>query len=155
MRRNYKSVLYYIVKFIRLVLRVQVWKVIEVIIEGKTSKLKVLFDTGSTFTVMGYETLKRLFGDVPVKTLPKPVKATLVNGQQITIDAFVDAQIVIKDYVISERIYLSKDIPREVVIEGKRVSLPELIISAPTMETWGIELDLEKGDISVRGGLIL
>ena len=136
-------------------LRVQVWRVIEVIIEGRSSKLRALFDTGSTFTVMGYETLKRVFGDVSVKTLPKPVKATLVNGQQVTIDAFVDAQIVIKDYVISERIYLSKDIPREVVIEGKRVSLPELIISAPTMETWGIELDIEKGETSVRGGLIL
>lgn len=77
-------------------LRAQVWRVIEVTIEGKSSKLRALFDTGSTFTVMGYETLKRVFGDVSVKTLPKPVKATLVNGQQVTMDAFVDAQIVIK-----------------------------------------------------------
>ncbi len=132
-----------------------VWKVVEVVIEGRASKVKALFDSGSTFTIMGYETLRKLFADVHVRALPKLVKATLVNGQQITIDGFVDSQMIIKGYVMPERIYLSRDIPREVEVEGKRITLPDLIIGSPTMETWGIELDIKKGDIIIRGGLLI
>lgn len=133
----------------------QVWKVIEVVVDGRSAMLRVLFNTGSTFTIMGYDTLRKVFGDVHVKPLPKPVKATTVNGQQVIIDGFVDAEIVLGDYVISERVYLSKDIPREVVVNGRKMRMPDLIIGVATMETWGIELDLKRGDVHVRGGLIL
>jgi len=57
---------------------------------------------------------------------------------------------------LEERIYLSGDIVRRAVIEGKEVKLPDLIVGAPTMESWGIELDLKEGKIkSCREGFML
>ena len=126
----------------------QVWKTAKVIIEGKEAGVKTLFDTGSSFTVMGYKVFRELFGDIPTKPLPRTVEAALANGQKAIIDSFVDSQIVVDDYTIADRIYLSKDIV-------KKVKMPDLIIGAPTMETWGIELDLKKGDVIIRGGFIL
>jgi len=50
----------------------QILKDIIVKIEGKTSKMRALFDTGSTFTVMGYSVFEECFGKVPTKPLPSP-----------------------------------------------------------------------------------
>ncbi|RLI30422.1 hypothetical protein DRO51_05090 [Candidatus Bathyarchaeota archaeon] len=123
--------------------------------EGKTVDVEALFDSGSNFTVMGFSKLEKLFGRVKVKPLPKPVKATLINGQQILVEGFVDAELTLKNgYIVSERIYLSRDMVEEAEVEGRKIRIPDLIIGAPTMETWGIELDLKKGDIVVRGTCI-
>ncbi|RLF97966.1 MAG: hypothetical protein DRN49_06695 [Thaumarchaeota archaeon] len=104
---------------------------------------------------MGFSKLEKLFGRVKVKPLPKPVKATLINGQQILVEGFVDAELTLKNgYIVSERIYLSRDMVEEAEVEGRKIRIPDLIIGAPTMETWGIELDLKKGDIVVRGTCI-
>jgi len=100
---------------------------------------------------MGYEVLRKHFGDVGVRKLVRPREAVLVNGQRILIDAFVDAQMTVKGYMIEERIYLSPDVAQEVEVAGARRRLPELIIGAPTMEVWDIELDVRKGDVIVRG----
>ena len=118
---------------------------------GREAVLMALFDTGSALTLMGHAILKRRFGDVEVRELLRPRKAVLVNGQEITIDAFIDAQIFIKDYLIEERIYLSPDIVEEAEVAGARRRLPELIIGAPTMETWDIEIDVKRGDVIIRG----
>jgi len=107
-------------------------------ISGREAKLKALFDTGSAFTLMSHKVLRKYFGDVETKKLVVPREGVLLNGQKIVIDSFVDAQIIIKNYMIEERIYLSPDIPDEVEKEGKRVRLSQLIIGAPTMETWDI-----------------
>jgi len=134
---------------------VQVRKTLKVSVEGKTVDVEALFDSGSNFTVMGFSKLERLFGRVKVKPLPKPVKATLINGQQILVEGFVDAELTLKNgYIVSERIYLSRDMVEEAEVEGRKIRTPDLIIGAPTMETWGIELDLKKGDIVVRGTCI-
>ena len=133
----------------------QVRKTLKVSVEGKTVDVEALFDSGSNFTVMGFSKLERLFGRVKVKPLPKPVKATLINGQQILVEGFVDAELTLKNgYIVSERIYLSRDMVEEAEVEGRKIRTPDLIIGAPTMETWGIELDLKKGDIVVRGTCI-
>ena len=133
----------------------QVRKTLKVSVEGKTVDVEALFDSGSNFTVMGFSKLERLFGRVKVKPLPKPVKATLINGQQILVEGFVDAELTLKNgYIVSERIYLSRDMVEEAEVEGRKIRIPDLIIGAPTMETWGIELDLKKGDIVVRGTCI-
>jgi len=134
---------------------VQVRKTLKVSVEGKTVDVEALFDSGSNFTVMGFSKLEKLFGRVKVKPLPKPVKATLINGQQILVEGFVDAELTLKNgYIVSERIYLSRDMVEEAEVEGRKIRIPDLIIGAPTMETWGIELDLKKGDIVVRGTCI-
>lgn len=78
-----------------------------------------------------------------------------MDSGRVVIDGYMDAQITIDGYMIEERIYLSKGIARKAVVEGRELRLPDLIVGAPIMETWGIELDLEKGDVVVRGGLSL
>jgi hypothetical protein len=80
----------------------------------------------------------------------------LANGQKATVDAYIDAEILIDEHTIEERIYLSRDLAREAVVEGRRLKLPDLIIGAPTMESWGIELDLRRGEVrACREGFAL
>jgi hypothetical protein len=133
----------------------QILKDVKVTIEGKTSKLSALFDFGSSFTIMGYERLKELFAEVKIKALFKPREAALLNGQKIVIDGYVDSQILIDEYLIEDRIYLTKEMVKEVILEGERRPLPDLIIGAPTLETWGLELDLKEGKITRRGSFII
>jgi hypothetical protein len=126
-----------------------------VTIEGRSFRLKALFDSGSSFTVIGYERLKEIFGEVKVKQLIKPREAALLNGQKIIIDGYVDAQIMIDEYLIEDRIYLTRNMVKEAVLEGKSRALSDLIIGAPTLEIWGLELNLKGGRIVSRGSLII
>jgi len=132
-----------------------VLKDVEVTIEGRTSRLRALFDSGSSFTIMGYEKLKEVFGDVKVKLLIKPREAALLNGEKIIIDGYVDAQILIDEYLIEDRIYFTKNMVKEAILEGERKMLPDLIIGAPTLETWGLKLNLKEGKITHRGSFII
>lgn len=133
----------------------QIWKDTEVTIEGKTSKIRALVDTGSTITLMGYEKLKKFFGEIKTKMLVRPIGAAFLNGQKIVVDSYIDAQISINSYLIEERIYLSKGIVREVILEGEHKSLPDLIIGVTTLEIRGLELDLKRGEIVYRGSFVL
>ena len=133
----------------------QVWKEVVVRLNGKTSEVRALFDSGSSFTIMGYSALSELFGEVEVKGLVKAREVVLANGQKVFIDGYVDSGIVIDGYMIEERIYLSRDIVRKAVVEGREVLLPDVIIGSPTMETWGIELNLERGEVVIRGASFL
>ncbi|KPV64230.1 MAG: hypothetical protein AOA66_0319 [Candidatus Bathyarchaeota archaeon BA2] len=133
----------------------RILKDIEVTIEGKTSKLTALFNSGSSFTIMGYGRLKELFNKVQIKALIEPREAALLNGQRIIIDGYVDSQIVIDEHLIEDRIYLTKDMVKEVILEGEKKFLPDLIIGAPTLETWGLELDLKEGRIIRRGSFVI
>jgi hypothetical protein len=137
------------------VVEMLILKYVEVNIDGKISRLLALFDSGSNFTIMGYGRLKELFGDVKFKFLSKPREASLLNGQKILIDGYVDSQILIDGYLIEDRIYLTKDMVKEVILEGERRLLPDLIIGAPTLETWGLELNLKDGRIIQRGSFII
>ncbi|MCL7383946.1 MAG: hypothetical protein LZ172_00735 [Thaumarchaeota archaeon] len=58
----------------------------EVTIEERVSKLKALFDSGLSFTIMGYDRLMELFGEVKVKPMIRPREAALLNRQRIIID---------------------------------------------------------------------
>jgi hypothetical protein len=137
------------------VVEMLILKYVEVNIDGRISRLLALFDSGSNFTIMGYGRLKELFGDVKFKFLSKPREASLLNGQKILIDGYVDSQMLIDGYLIEDRIYLTKDMVKEVVLEGERRLLPDLIIGAPTLETWGLELNLKDGRIIQRGSFII
>jgi hypothetical protein len=137
------------------VVEMLILKYVEVNIDGRISRLLALFDSGSNFTIMGYGRLKELFGDVKFKFLSKPREASLLNGQKILIDGYVDSQMLIDGYLIEDRIYLTKDMVKEVVLEGERRLLPDLMIGAPTLETWGLELNLKDGRIIQRGSFII
>ena len=134
----------------------QVRRMVVVRVGEKVGDLDALFDPGSSITIMGYEVVRELLGDVPTMKLARARWVVLANGEKVMVDAYVDAEIVIDEYMVEERIYLSKDVVRRAVIEGRDVKLPDLVIGAPTMESWGIELDLKEGKIkSCREGFML
>jgi len=134
----------------------QVRRKVVVRVTGKTGELDALFDPGSSVTIMGYEVVRELFGDLPMMKLARTRWVVLANGEKIMVDAYVNAEILVDEYMIEDRIYLSKDVVRKATIEGREVKLPDLIIGAPTMESWGIELDLKEGKIkSCREGFML
>ena len=134
----------------------QVRRSLVVRVNGRAGDFDALFDPGSSITIMSYDVLWELLGEVPTRKLTRARWVVLANGEKVTVDSYVDAEVMFDEYVLEERIYLSGDIVRRAVIEGKEVKLPDLIVGAPTMESWGIELDLKEGKIkSCREGFML
>jgi len=134
----------------------QVRRNVIVRVEGREAEFDTLFDPGSTITLTSYDAIKELLGDISFRRLVRERWIFLANGGKMLIDAFIDAEIIIDEYMIEERIYLTKDMVRETVVDGRKVKLPDLIIGSPTMECWGIELDLREGKVkSCREGFML
>jgi hypothetical protein len=77
-----------------------------------------------------------------------------MGGRSLS-NGYADAQILIDEYLIEDRIYLTKNMVKEIILEGERRILPDLIIGAPTLETWGLELNLKEGRITHRGSFII
>ena len=50
-----------------------------------------------------------------------------MKGQKIIIDGYVDAQILADGCLIEDRIYLTKNLVKEVTLEGGRRALPDPI----------------------------
>ncbi len=101
---------------------------------------------------MSTEIRKEIFEDIEERKLSRIREIVLPNGEWMSVD-YIDAEIKIDDYILEERIYLSK-FKKVVVVKGREVKLP-LIIGAHTMETWGIELDLNGKIRSCREGFLL
>jgi len=134
----------------------QVRRSLVVRVNGRAGDFDALFDPGSSITIMSYDVLWELLGEVQTRKLTRARWVVLANGEKVMVDSYVDAEVMFDEYVLEERIYLSGDIVRRAVIEGKEVKLPDLIVGAPTMESWGIELDLKEGKIkSCREGFML
>ncbi|MHC1610816.1 MAG: pepsin/retropepsin-like aspartic protease family protein [Candidatus Methanospirareceae archaeon] len=134
----------------------QIRRKVVVKIKGKEKEFDTIFDSGSSITIMSTEIKKEFFGGIEERKLSKIREIVLPNGERMSVDSYIDAEIKIDDYMIEERIYLSKEFKKVVVVKGREVKLPDLIIGAPTMETWGIELDLKTGKIrSCREGFLL
>ena len=134
----------------------QVRRNVIVRVSGRAGQLDALFDPGSSVTIMGYEVVRDMFGDIAMMKLARARWVVLANGDKVMVDAYANAEILVDEYMVEDRIYLSKDVVRKATIEGREVKLPDLIIGAPTMESWGIELDLKEGKIkSCREGFML
>lgn len=126
-------------------------KVLKVGVAGRVAELDTLFDMGSSLTLTGMCVVRSKFGGVEVKPLKYPRKTHTLNGTALTVDFYIDGEIEINGQVLEERIYASRDVVKEVVFEGKTMTFPELIVGVSTMEAWGIELDVKKGEVAVKG----
>jgi len=115
---------------------------------------KVLFDTGSSYTVMSSKKFVKLFGEKFYK-LPKPKKMKLINGTDIVADKYVFLDIIVGKYSFETIfVYISDDIPEIIDVEGRRMETPDLIIGAPTMDEIGIEVRRD-GIAIVLGSVII
>jgi len=126
-------------------------KVLKVRIADKVAELDTLFDTGLSLTLIGMHVIEGKFRGVEVKPLRYPRKTFTLNGTALTVDSYVDGEVEVDGCVLEERIYVSKDFVEGVAFNGKLVRFPELVIGVSTMEAWGIELDLKRGEVTVRG----
>ncbi|OYT55801.1 MAG: hypothetical protein B6U77_00925 [Candidatus Hecatellales archaeon ex4484_218] len=130
-------------------------KILKVNIADKSSELDVLFDTGSSLTLMCKNVLMDKFKDVKIKLLKYPRKTYTLNGTSLIVDSYVDGEIEIGGQVLEERIYISKDFVKEVMLDGKIIKFPDLIVGVSTMEAWNIELDLKRGEVILKGAAVL
>lgn len=130
-------------------------KALNVTIGSRQSQLDTLFDTGSSVTLMGLSTLEERFGTAAIRALRRPRYVYVLNGTRLIISHYVDGEIEIEGHVLEERIYISKDLVKGVEVEGVLIPFPQLIIGISTMEAWGIELDVKRGEVRVRGAGVL
>jgi hypothetical protein len=115
-----------------------------------------LFDTGSGFTVISRGFFERSFG-ARWSPLPRPVKLHLVDGRFVIVDKYVEVTIVIDDIELlpPETALVLDEFAEEVVVEGERVKMPDMIIGSGTMDKYGIVLDPREGVKVIGASLLL
>jgi hypothetical protein len=114
-----------------------------------------LFDTGSGFTVISRSFFERSFGAL-WSSLPRPVKLYLADGRFVKADKYVEVTIVIDDIELlpPETALVLEGFAEEVVVGGRRVKMPDMIIGSGTMDKYGIVLDPREG-VKVLGASLL
>lgn len=108
-----------------------------------------LFDSGSGVTAVQRTFFEKSFGAAWLR-LGKPLKLCC-NGEFIDADKYAQVTIVIDEFELPETIFIV-DFVEEV--EGRKISLPELIIGSGTMDKYGIVLD-PKEDVKLTGAALL
>jgi predicted aspartyl protease len=123
---------------------------------GREATAIALFDTGSNYTIIRRSFFEKAFGAAWTQ-LPKPIRLYLVNGKFVTADKYAVITIVIDDVELSppETVLILDEFVEEIVIEGRRIRLPDAIIGAGTMDKYGIVLDPKEGVKVLGTGLLL
>ena len=79
--------------------------------------------------------------------LPRTVKLYLINGKFVEADKYAQLTITMDDVELlpPETVLIVDEFVEEVEVEGKKVSLPKLIIGSDTMDKYGITIDPKEG----------
>jgi len=130
----------------------RVLKDVKVRFGGREVTCTALFDTGSGFTVVSRSFFERSFR-ARWSPLPRPVKLYLVDGRSVIVDKYVEVIIVVDDIELlpPETALVLDEFAEEVVVEGRRVKMPDMIVGSGTMDKYGIVLDPREG-VKVIGG---
>jgi len=110
-----------------------------------------LFDSGSGVTVVQRTFFEKSFGTAWLR-LGKPLKLYWINSEFIDVDKYAQVTIVIDDFELPETIFIVDNFVEKV--EGRKISLPELIIGSGTMDKYGIILDPKEG-VKLTGAALL
>jgi len=116
---------------------------------GEEVECLALFDSGSGVTVIQRIFFEKNFG-VRWLRLSKSLKLYWINGESIEVDKYAQITIVIDGFELPETVFIVDSFVKEVEVEGRRISLPELIIGSGTMDKYGIVLDPKEG-IKITG----
>jgi hypothetical protein len=137
------------------VLLLRVLKDVKVRFEDREVTCTALFDTGSGFTVVSRGFFEKNFG-ARWSPLPRPVKLYLVDGRFVKADKYVEVTIVIDNIELlpPETALILERLAEEVVVEGRRVKMPDMIVGSGTMDKYGIVLDPREG-VKVLGASLL
>jgi len=112
-----------------------------------------LFDSGSGVTAIQRIFFEKSFG-VRWLRLSKSLKLYWINGESIEVDKYAQITIVVDGFELPETVFIVDSFVKEVEVEGRRISLPELIIGSGTMDKYGIVLDQKEG-IKITGATLL
>ncbi len=121
--------------------------------KGRKVACTALFDTGSGFTVISRGFFERSFGALWNSL---PIKLYLVDGRFVKADKYVEVTIVVDDIELlpPETALVLDEFVGEVVVEGRRVKMPDMIVGSGTMDKYGIVLDPREG-VKVLGASLL
>jgi len=134
----------------------RVLKDVKVRFGGREVTCTALFDTGSRFTVISRGFFERSFG-ARWSPLPRPVKLYLVDGRFVKVDKYAEVTIVIDDIELlpHETVLVLDEFAEEIVVEGRRVKMPGMIVGSGTMDKYGIILDPREGVKVIGASLLL
>ena len=120
---------------------------------GREVCCRALFDTGLGVTVIWRVFFEGNFGARWLR-FDKPLRLYWINGESITVDKYVQLSIIIDDFELPEVVFIVDDFVREIVVDGRRIKLPELIVGSGTMDKYGIILDPKEG-VKLTGAALL
>ena len=112
-----------------------------------------LFDTGPGITAIQRSFFEENFGTRWLR-LDRPLRLYWINGESIVVDKYVQANIVINGFELPEVVFIVDDFVKEVMLEGRRIKLPELIIGSGTIDKYGIILDPKEG-VKFTGAVLM
>ena len=150
---NYRMFLINYLIIISGFLQMRALKNVRIKFMDKEVSCTALFDTGSGITVIQRSFFEENFGTKWLR-LDKPLKLYWINGESIVADKYVQLSIVIGGFELPEVVFIVDDFVREVMVEGRRIKLPELIIGSGTMDKYGIILDPKEG-VKLTGAALL
>jgi len=130
-------------------------KTVRVRFMDKEVDCRALFDTGSGYTVIQRTFFEESFGACWSK-LPRTIKLYLINGDFVESDKYAQITLIIDGFELlpPETVLIVDEFVREIVVEGERVSLPNLVVGSGTMDKYGITLDPKEG-VKVSGAALL
>lgn len=130
-------------------------KTVELKFMDEVAECTALFDTGSGATAVQRAFFEEAF-DSKWSKLSKPLKLYRTDDDSIKVGKYVQLTIVMDGFELPETVFVIDDFIKEVEVEveGRRISLPELIVGSGTMDKYGIVLDPKKG-VKLTGASLL
>ncbi|MCC6016450.1 MAG: hypothetical protein LM583_02720 [Desulfurococcaceae archaeon] len=134
----------------------RVVKEVEIRFMYREATALVLFDTGTSYTVVRRGFFEKAFGATWIR-LSRLVKLFLVDGRFVSADKYAVVTIVIDGVELSlpETVLVLDEFAEEIEVEGREIRMPDIIIGAGTMSKYGIVLDPKEGVKVLEAGLLL
>jgi len=120
---------------------------------GVEVECMALFDTGAGVTVVQRGFFEKSFGGGWLR-LGRPLRLYWINGEFIEVDKYAQVTLVIDGFELPEVVFVVDEFVGEVVVGGRRVKLPELIVGSGTMDKYGITLDPKEG-VKLTGATLM
>ncbi len=133
----------------------RVVKEVRVRFMDKEASAIALFDTGSSYTVIRRGFFEKVF-KATWTLMSRLVKLYLTNGRFVAADKYAVVTIVVNNVELSppETVLILDEFVEKIELEGKRIRVPDIIISAGTMNKYNIVLDPKESVKVIGAGLL-
>jgi hypothetical protein len=133
----------------------RVVKEVRVRFMDKEASAIALFDTGSSYTVIRRGFFEKVF-KATWTLMSRLVKLYLTNGRFAAADKYAVVTIFVNNVELSPpgTVLILDEFVEEIELEGKRIRVPDIIISAGTMNKYNIVLDPKESVKVIGAGLL-